>query len=210
MISPIVFTALESDKIENKMSEADFSSESWSDEDVSGLKKSIKKYYLAEQKNTCPYCQQVTKSNHGRCWDIEHIIPRSSILGFMFEAKNLCMSCIDCNQAKSNKVVTSSKAKKKYPAASSFFIVHPHFDKYSDHIIDIKPGFYYVAKSKKGEATMKICNLNRFYEFSDFSGNEDDSEEIFLLSEQLRSTDDIGLKKRIKKRIASLCIKGAA
>ena len=54
----------------------------------------------------------------------------------MFEPKNLCVSCIDCNLEKKDKKVTISKAKKKLPNNSSdYLIVHPHFDTYNDKIV---------------------------------------------------------------------------
>ncbi|WP_122046283.1 HNH endonuclease [Vibrio atlanticus] len=209
MINQVSFSSSELAQISNKLNEILFTSNSWSDSDLDNIKKTIKGFYLNEQVFTCPYCKQKIRSKNGRYWDIEHIICRSSVPNFMFEPLNLCMSCVDCNIAKSHKKVTISKAKKKYPNKSSdYLIVHPHFDSYEDNIIVIKEGFYYVAKKPKGEKTIEICRLNRFYEFSEFGEDVQDDDRIFLLSEQLRRTDDINEKKRIKREIAELAIKG--
>lgn len=211
MLRKVEFTNEENEKINRKISEDGFSSESWSSDDLDDIKKKIKEYYLFEQKNICPYCKQKINSNNGRYWDIEHIIPRSTVPNFMFEPLNLCVSCVDCNLAKSNVRVSNSKAKQRYPqSSSSFLIIHPHFDDYDDSILVIKAGFYYVALGKKGEKTIELCKLNRFYEFSEFGSSGHDDDRIFLLSEQLKKTMDEGQKKKIRKEIAELAIKGAA
>ncbi|ACH64104.1 conserved hypothetical protein [Aliivibrio fischeri MJ11] len=211
MLNSVVFSDAESEQIQNKLLCNGFSSENWSDKDLDNIKKTIKNHYLKEQKNTCPYCKQKIKSNNGRHWDIEHIIPRSMTLSFMFEPLNLCMSCVDCNLAKSDKKVTNSKAKRNYPIKSnSFSIVHPHLDNYHENIIVIKEGFYYVALKKKGEKTIEFCKLNRFYEFSEFGSSVQDDDRIFLLSEQLKVEKNEKIKKQIRRNIAELAIKGSA
>ncbi|WP_445946936.1 HNH endonuclease [Shewanella sp.] len=210
MLNKIIFSDDEINLIGKKLNSAGFTSESWSDDDIVRLKKKIKNHYLTEQKNICPYCKQKINSNHGRYWDIEHIIPRSITPEFMFEPLNLCMSCVDCNSGKTNNKVTNSKAKKKYPIKSTdYIIIHPHFDDYEKHIIVIKEGFYYVARQKKGEKTIAICKLNRFYEFSDFGSCVQDDDRIFMLSEQLRREGSEDLKKIIRREIAELAIKGS-
>ncbi len=210
MIDSISYKDEESKLISEKMESDQFNSESWADDDLSGVKKSIKSHYLKAQNNTCPYCRQKIKSNNGRYWDIEHIIPRSANDRFMFEPKNLCMACIDCNIAKSDKKVSSSTAKHKYPSKSSqFYIVHPHIDDYNENILVIKPGLYYVPKGKKGEKTIEVCRLNRFYEFADYGEDVQDDDRIFLLSEMLTKAKSEDSKRKIRKEIAELAIRGA-
>lgn len=128
----------------------------------------------------------------------------------MFEPLNLCMSCVDCNSAKSDRNVTTSRAKQKYPTkSSSYIIIHPHFDDYHKNILVIKEGFYYVALKKKGEKTIEICKLNRFYEFADFGTSVQSDDHIFLLSEQLKKSEDENMKKNIRRKIAELAINGS-
>ncbi|PSW17381.1 HNH endonuclease [Photobacterium phosphoreum] len=210
MIKEISYSSDEKLQIKIKIKDESFCSSSWSDDDISNIKDKIKEHYLSTQKYQCPYCKQTIKSKHGRYWDIEHIIPRSYAPSFIFEPFNLCMSCVDCNSAKSDKKVTNSKAKVTYPKLSSaYLIIHPHFDKYSDNILVIKEGLYYVAKTKKGEKTIETCKLNRFYEFSNFDSSIQEDETIFLLSTQLKLETDKKIRNKITCKIAELAIKGS-
>ncbi len=211
MLIEVKYDDSDNDRILDKLSGKEFSSDSWSDKDLEDLKDKIKKHYIKVQKNICPYCRQSIKSKNGRVWDVEHIIPRSLAPGFMFEPKNLCVACLECNSAKSDKKVVTSKAKKTYPTKSHLFtIIHPHFDNYNEHILVIKEGFYYVALHSKGEKTIEVCKLNRFYEYSDFGSSVQDDNRIFMLSEALKNTEDDLFKRSLRREIAALAIKGAA
>ena len=80
----------------------------------------------------------------------------------MFEPQNLCIACIECNIAKSDKSVISKPYPKKYPQQSAKFrLAHPHFDDYSDHVRKMEPNFYF-ARTEKGRHTIDFCNLHRF------------------------------------------------
>lgn len=46
------------ERINTKISSEGFCSDSWSDNDISDIKESIKQFYIPEQNHTCPYCQQ--------------------------------------------------------------------------------------------------------------------------------------------------------
>jgi len=189
------------------MDDTDFSSKTWEDDDLKSVKSKIKKFYLSIQNNVCPYCRQKFNSNNGRYWDTEHIIPRAYQKNFMFEPKNLCVSCIDCNGRKSDKKITSSKAEKRLPLKQDlYFIVHPHLDQYDDHIMIIKEGFYYVPIKPKGENTIEVCGLNRFYEFADYNSNEDDR--MLMLTEELCNINDEVKKRALRNEIAYLAING--
>ncbi|KGJ87631.1 HNH endonuclease [Colwellia psychrerythraea] len=206
----VEFTPQELTQIRNKLQAPNFSNNSWSDEDIANIKSKIKEHYLTEQNTTCPYCKRNLQTRHGRSWDIEHIIPRSTVENFMFEPLNLCMACVDCNGAKSDKKITSSTARVNYPSRSGqFLIIHPHFDVYEDYIMVIREGFYYVALEAKGAKTMDICNLNRFYEFAGYGGDVDNDDEIAILSNQLSNIDNVQSKQRILLKIAELSIKSA-
>lgn len=203
----VVFNDNENSLIKQKMDDTDFSSITWEDDDLKLIKSKIKKFYLSIQKNVCPYCRQKFNSNNGRYWDTEHIIPRAYQKNFMFEPKNLCVSCIDCNGRKSDKKITSSKAKKRLPLKQDlYFIVHPHLDQYDDHIMIIKEGFYYVPIKPKGENTIEVCGLNRFYEFADYNSNEDDR--MLMLTEELCNINDEVKKRALRNEIAYLAING--
>jgi len=111
MINPYVYSNDNDSRVKRKVSEPGFCGNSWSDNDIEDIREDIKRHYIAEQKYTCFYCMQVLKTNNGRVWDIEHIIPRETEKNFMFYPLNLCVSCIDCNSKKGIKKVTNSKAK---------------------------------------------------------------------------------------------------
>lgn len=205
--NPIVFTQMEQQLIDNKKNSTNFSSDSWGDDDISGLRERIKTYYLTIQNNKCPYCMQLISSNNGRLWDIEHIIPRANVANFMFEPLNLCVACVDCNGRKSDKRITSSRAQVRYPRNyNQYHIVHPHFDEYDDNILIIRQGYYYVAMESKGEKTIEFCGLNRFYEFSEYNEDVENDGRIQMLSDRLNTTQNDREKRALRNEIASLCI----
>lgn len=204
--NPIVYDTTQIKVIKNKHNSKTFNANSWGDKDIKSIKSSIKKYYINEQNNICSYCKQKIKSNHGSVWDIEHIIPRSFEKNFMFSPQNLCVTCKECNEIKSNKKITTSKAKINLPTASKLYmIIHPHFDVYEDYLMVIKEGFFYVALEKKGEKTISTCGLNRFYKFAGF---EIDDDRILLLSQALITENDDFKKKKLRKEISFLAISG--
>jgi uncharacterized protein (TIGR02646 family) len=211
IVSPVTYSQEEELQIINKKSDANFKSTSWSDADLDDIKQTIKTHYHRVQNSVCPYCQQKLNTVHGRNWDIEHIVPRSHEKNFMFEPLNLCMSCLDCNKEKSNKKITSSGAKKKYPTDTSlYFIVHPHFDDYDEHILKVKVGFFYVPKKAKGRKTIEVCGLNRFYKFAGFNEDVNNDNRIATLADLLLKTSDREYKNELRTEIAALAIQGAA
>ena len=139
-------------------------SQYWSDPAVSTFKAAAKTHYLAEQAQTCCYCRKVFPSNNMRIWDLDHILARSVFPEFMFEPRNLAISCVDCNGAKSDKDTSRQSTYRYFPKRSaSYLIVHPHFDEFDDHI-SVFAGYIYTprAGSAKGKETISRCNLTRF------------------------------------------------
>lgn len=198
--------------IDQTKNDNNFNPKTWEDESLSNLKKKIKKHYLLKQKNTCPYCRVKNKTDHGRAWDIEHIIPRDHEKNFMFEPKNLCVSCIDCNGRKKAQKVTTSKAEVHLPTnKNSYLIVHPHFDDYDQHILVIKEGLFYIPRrpddeeiKPKGEKTIEVFGLNRFYKYAEYTGNED--EQLMLLGEALSNAKSEEVKRSIRNKMAQYAI----
>ncbi|MVX97738.1 HNH endonuclease [Enterobacteriaceae bacterium 8376wB9] len=208
MITSIKFSKRSLDKISEKTELPDFCGSSWADEDIDFIRKEIKDYYIKEQSHTCVYCKQVFKSNNGRAWDIEHIISREAVHEFMFEPENLCVSCLDCNKRKGVGKVTKSKARKKMPSkANDYFIVHPHFDNYEHHIEAVKPGEFYFSKSAKGEFTISLCGLNRFYEFAGYDPAVAADDLILQYSDLLSKTQDHDKRKYLLRQISALALK---
>lgn len=140
----------------------------WNSEDNEELRKEIRNYYRLEQKGICSYCRQTVSIVFATNCHIEHIAPKSIHPEYIFEPKNLCVICSDCNQIKRDQETIGEipdtikkKYKTKYPDKSEdFLIVHPHFDNYDDHILIIN-GFYIDKASKKGSFTIGACLLNR-------------------------------------------------
>ncbi|WP_140919035.1 HNH endonuclease [Limnobaculum xujianqingii] len=208
MINSILYSLEALNKIAEKLQDKNFSRASWSDEDIDFIRKEIKIFYLKEQKNKCVYCKQITKSHNGRQWDVEHIISRESVHEFMFEPKNLCVACPDCNQRKGINKVTYSKAKKRLPLNSSdYYIVHPHFDNYEQHIDAIYPGEFYMAKTEKGEKTITICGLNRFHEFVGYDPAVATDNRILQFASQLPNIKDEHERSCLLREIATLALR---
>lgn len=136
----------------------------WSNDEFTDIKATIKNHYKVVQNYTCPYCKVVNPNTHGMVWDIEHIIAKDTKPIFMLEPRNLCVACKDCNGAKSNKDVLVNPRRVTFPTnESDYKIVHPHFDRYEQHINAITPGDFYRPLTSKGEYTIVTCRLLRFY-----------------------------------------------
>jgi hypothetical protein len=214
---PIAFDESDLDLIKMEYEKDDFCSLSWSAEHLKVIKQKIKDYYLSKgvQNNTCPYCKRDLNTQHGRCWDIEHIIPRSHAKYFMFEPYNLCLSCIDCNQAKSNKDITvgmllDSKARVHYPLESAKYkFIHPHFDNYEEHMIIIEEGLLYWAKTPKGEQTKTICSLDRFQKYVGITDHDSNARMIIALTNAALAETDFDTKKKLITDVASISLKCA-
>lgn len=164
---PIELSELALEVIEQKSKSAMFSHADWGCEELKVVRKEIREYYREIQRLRCVYCQNQVSARSAQGAFIEHIIPKSQNPHFMFEPKNLCVVCADCNEYKGGKSVdferiTTSRNKRKYPESSADYrIVHPHFDEYEDHIL--KANRIYVDRSEKGGYTIYICGLNRFF-----------------------------------------------
>lgn len=131
----------------------------------SGVKEAIKQHYLKAQNYTCVYCKQKIVVEHLGVWDAEHIISKDYNPQFMFEPKNLCVSCKDCNISKSNKSVLSnpSKTRRKFPdCAEDYSFCHPHYHEYDKHIRIVEVAGFYMPLTIEGVALIEVCGLLRF------------------------------------------------
>ncbi|MBO9873529.1 MULTISPECIES: HNH endonuclease [Xanthomonas] len=164
--NPIVFSANASAKIAGLIGKPEYNHRDWDLQDLQELRHEVRKHYRAEQKMTCAYCRQPVAEISAAGSPIDHIACKSSYLQFMFEPRNLCVTCPDCNSFKRNREVMvdpvlKGSAKKKYPTDTNRFrIFHPHYDNYGDHIK--RAGILYFSCSQKGAYTVYICNLARY------------------------------------------------
>ena len=177
--------------IQAKINTAGFSHENWGDDDLLPVRREIREFYRNAQRLICVYCLGPVSNRSAAGAPIEHIVPKSQHLGFMFEPKNLCVICPDCNEYKSKRetladpVLVASRV--NYPNNSNLFrIVHPHFDKYDEHIVKCER--LYVECSDKGGYTIYACNLNRF--FRRFGRCEELVNDVALVQQSERFYDE--------------------
>jgi uncharacterized protein (TIGR02646 family) len=134
---------------------------SWSDKKFQYVKKKIRFHYSVVQDDKCAYCRRQLNFG-GYSEPIEHIVPRADNYLWMFEQKNLVLSCNACNSCKSGKstlkpaMLTSAT----YPANKTDYIIyHPHFDIYSNEL-EFEDNMFYKWKTNKGKKTIEVCGLN--------------------------------------------------
>lgn len=190
------FKAEEPDKelIKRTIEKEGFSYKDWACDDLMNLRSKIREFYRVEQKGVCPYCKGPISISAAANAHIEHILPKSKHPNFLFEPKNLCVICADCNTAKNDNNVlndnesdTLNGSAAVYPRASlRFKIVHPSIDEYDNHI-KIHRDKYYSDLTEKGWFTIGICKLNRYTRKFGF---EPESLSDYALFEQLKKFKD--------------------
>lgn len=137
--------------------------EDWDLGCYSGLKEHVKIHYTDLQDDICFYCK-IGFNYGGYLEPIEHIVPKSARPEWMFEPKNLAISCGPCNTKKHAKNTLSPKGRDcvNYPTHSDdFLIYHPHFDTWSTHFEEFHQ-FFIRPKTEKGRETFEVCKLYRF------------------------------------------------
>lgn len=134
----------------------------WTKDSLSDIKNSLREHLRVWQLSQCCYCRQTLESDQ-RESDLEHIVDKSGHWKFGFTPQNIALSCPACNSIKtSQEVLIDEKVDdSEYPAdGASFKIVHPYFDRYSDHIA-ILANSVYQSKSEKGANLIVMCHLYR-------------------------------------------------
>lgn len=159
--------------IQEKISCPNFTHSEWGCDELGEVRSYIRQHYRTEQKGLCAYCKNVISVRSASNAHVEHIAPKSIYLNFIFEPKNLCVVCADCNEIKKNQEIFNltpdtlrslpqGSPRQLYPRSSrAFLIVHPHFDNWDDHLL--KFGLRYTDKSEKGAFTILSCKLNRYF-----------------------------------------------
>lgn len=165
---PVEYNEEQKSLVQRKLDDPNFHHTDWSADDLAELRSAIRHHYRSEQDGLCAYCKNPVSVTSVMNCHVEHIAPKSIHREFIFEEKNLCVICADCNEIKRDQetsaevheTIANASGRKFYPRSSAaFLIVHPHFDDWSDHIE--KLGSYYCDKTKKGWFTIGICVLNR-------------------------------------------------
>lgn len=196
----VAFSPAHEAVIDAKKAQIGYSHTSWSDTDLEIIRGHIRDFYKYEQVGKCAFCKQNVSITSALNCHVEHIVPKSKHLDFMFTPKNLCVICADCNQIKREQetlgtipnTVKRPNSIRQYPRSSNAFkIVHPHFDIYDDHIL-VVGGCYYLDKTKKGHFTIGACNLNRrLHEFGWEITNIDDDKISETMNKYLEEKDPI-------------------
>ena len=157
--SPYAMTSADI-KAVSKASKGKPQKEDWENSSLKAYKDRVRQYYRQQQNRKCVYCRMDVSSATGY-FHIEHIVPKSVHPEWMYEPFNLCLACPQCNSAKNIQEVLDNTDITDLPTESSdYLIIHPHIDRYFDNI-EIIDGLLYKGLTKKGEYTIKLCNLTR-------------------------------------------------
>jgi len=152
---------------------------------VTNFKAALKDHLRDSQFGRCCYCRRALPDPE--VTDLEHFVEKSAYSWLKFEIRNLALSCRTCNTMKNAaytrfcarrsreetvRLGTRTKVRESptlaaplaanspLPAvAGDYLWVHPHFDRFSDHLV-LKRGWIYVAISPKGEATKRELQFN--------------------------------------------------
>lgn len=127
---------------------------------IKSFKKNLRKDMYKKQNELCAYCRIHIPL---ACVPMhrEHIVYKDRHPQWMFLPENLCVACPCCNDYKKATEVLEDPLIKTYPKASNGFkIIHPFYDRYSDHI-ELLGGILYRGKTDKGRFTIDTCHLYR-------------------------------------------------
>ena len=157
--SPYAMTSADI-KAVSKASKGKPQKEDWENSSLKAYKDRVRQYYRQQQNRKCVYCRMDVSSATGY-FHIEHIVPKSVHPEWMYEPFNLCLACPQCNSAKNIQEVLDNTDITDLPTESSdYLIIPPHIDRYFDNT-EIVDGLLYKGLTKKGEYTIKLCNLTR-------------------------------------------------
>ena len=195
--NPVTFQTNEAAIIISKKTDPAFTHRDWSSDELESLRSAIRNHYRNEQRGICAYCRNPVSLYSALNCHVEHICPKSKRLDFIFEPKNLCVICDDCNsikraqetEANEPDTILNSNGRKIYPRSSNaFLIVHPHFDNWDEHIVQF--GKIYLDITPKGNFTIGACILNRFlHKFGWEAVFSDENTLTQIMQSYINSTD---------------------
>lgn len=139
---------------------------------IKKVKDKIKDFSIAKTNERCCYCGRNIRGEFRMVLDIEHILPKSLYLRYMFTMKNLSVSCKRCNMnIKKNRVdfledsisFTRKAFKSKY-----YKFIHPNLDNFDAHLFlagvqlgrNIIIKYHVVEDSEKGQFTYDYFKLD--------------------------------------------------
>lgn len=203
-----VFSVEELEVIRN-LKNAGFTYRDWSCDELQPIRSRLRSFYRNAQRGLCPYCMRTVSLQAASNAHVEHILPKSIFDDFIFEPKNMCVICADCNTAKNNcnainddEVDTCVGVARSYPRSGNRFkIIHPHIDVYSDHIL--RTGIFYIDRSRKGHFTIGVCKLNMAAHNFGYSAGVIDDYELFQMMQQFQGGDEHE-KRQVFEQIRAL------
>ena len=127
---------------------------------IQNFKKNLRTDMYNKQNKRCAFCRIHIPL---ACVPMhrEHIVYKDEHPQWMFLPENLCVACPYCNEYKGMTEVLVNPKTKNYPkVGNGFKIIHPLYDRYSDHI-ELVGGILYRGKTAKGVFTINTCHLYR-------------------------------------------------
>jgi uncharacterized protein (TIGR02646 family) len=127
---------------------------------IKSFKKNLRNDMYKKQNKLCAFCRIHVPS---ACVPMhrEHIVYKNKHPQWTFLPENLCVACPSCNEYKGTTEVLVDPQTSTYPnVGNGFKIIHPLYDRYSDHI-ELLGGVLYRGKTDKGVFTIEKCHLHR-------------------------------------------------
>lgn len=127
---------------------------------IKSFKENLREDMYEKQNELCAFCRIHVPLS---CVPMhrEHIVYKDEHPQWMFLPENLCIACPLSNEFKGTTEVLANPNTKTYPRnGSGFKIIHPLYDRYSEHV-DLIGGILYRGKTDKGRFTIATCHLYR-------------------------------------------------
>lgn len=127
---------------------------------IKSFKENLRNDMYEKQNGLCVYCRgRIPKAYYPP--HREHIVHKAKHPQWTFLPENLCVSCYWCNKWKDTTEVLIDPQTESYPkSGKGFKLIHPLYDKYSEHI-ELIGDVLYRGKTEKGVFTINTCHLYR-------------------------------------------------
>lgn len=110
----------------------------WNDTTLDIIKQRIKTHYRNGTDGHCCYCRRRFRGEFKMDIDIEHVLPKSKFVDFMFEMFNLNISCKRCNmwikKERTDFLVDVTTIVDNVLQSDQYYLIHPNFDSYFDNM----------------------------------------------------------------------------
>ncbi len=166
---------------------------SWGNRNLDDIKIKIKDYHIDRQSECCSYCRRNIAGEFRMVLDIEHILPKSAHVKYMFTQKNLTVACKRCNMNIKGKDLSflnppALGLPKRAFRSRYYKLIHPNLDNFKEHLmyyhaqVDTKKIIKYVVQndSEKGQFNYDYFKLNRL-ERNVFDEAQDASERVEVI-----------------------------